>query len=719
MIQVSTRKIYSFFYSQYFSDGLRITLGVLIPALLFSHFNQLATGVSLALGALCVSVVDAPGPVIYKRNSMLICCGLILLVSLITGFVQHNPFLLFIEIVVFAFFFSMFAVYGNRASSIGSCALLIMIFMIEKHMNPQQVVNSSLLILAGGIWYTCLSLAFFQIRPYRAAQQALGECISAVAKYLRVKADFYAGKTNIEENFKSLVSQQISVSQHQDAVREMLFKTRAIVKESTHASRMLLLTFVDLVDLFDQITYTHYNYESLRTAYQPYGVLDEISQLIHHMANNLDRIGFAVQSNHKYKTNHHLNEELEKLKTHIDQIALADQEQSVLVLKKILINLRNISQRLTDMASYTQHDPKAAKKHTPDLEFSRFITHQDYAPRLFFENLSFKSASFKHALRVAVVCGIGFILAKTVATGHHSYWILLTIIVILKPGFSFTKQRNFERLTGTVVGGIIGVLILFFIPDKTVQFLIMLVLMLFTYSFLRLNYIVSVIFMTPYVLIAFGFLGVELVQTVEERVLDTFIGSALAISSVFVIFPNWESDQLNDTLSKVLISNQNYLKTIAERLNGLPLNMVEYKLARKDVYVQSGNLSAAFERMISEPKSKQKHAKDLHKFVVLNHMLSSAIAAIAANLPDKNSIVLPAQIKFARHAQIILLETVKKLKPPTEVVSVGLLASETESTAKEPKFDSTQVDVAFLEDQFRFILKISSDIAKITDTILS
>ncbi|MGI4021167.1 MAG: FUSC family membrane protein, partial [Janthinobacterium lividum] len=594
-MQLPARKIYSFFYSQYFSDGLRITLGVLIPVLIFSQFNQLAIGVDVALGALCVSVVDAPGPTIHKRNSMLICCFLILLVSLITGFVQPNPYLLGIEIVLFSFFFSMFAIYGAKATSIGTCALLIMIFMIEKRMEPQQVINSSLLILAGGIWYTLVSLTFFRIRPYRAAQQALGECISEVAEYLRLKADFYAEKTNIDENYKHLVSQQIAVSQHQDAVRELLFKSRKIVKESTHAGRMLILTFVDLVDLFDQITYTHYDYETLRKTYLQTGILEEISQLINKMAHELDLIGFSVQSNKKYKRTISHTAELENIKTNINQIAAADPEKSTLFLKKILVNIRNINQRLMDTASYTSAS-QTSKKTSPNLEFARFTTHQDYAPRLFLENLSFKSASFKHALRVAIVCAVGFILAKTVVTGHHSYWVLLTIIVILKPGFSFTKQRNSQRLIGTVVGGLIGLLILFLIPDKTVLFFIMLILMLFTYSFLRLNYVVSVIFMTPYVLIAFSFLGVEFIHTVEERVLDTFIGSVLAFSSAFIIFPNWESDQLNENLSKVIISNQNYLKTVTERLNGLPLNMVEYKLARKDVYVESGNLSAAFER---------------------------------------------------------------------------------------------------------------------------
>ena len=715
-LQLPKRKIYSFFYSQYFSDGLRITLGVLIPTLLLNYLGDLAKGVSVALGALCISVVDTPGPALHKRNSMIICCLLIFLVSLITGYIQFNPLFLAVEVILFSFLFSMFAVYGTRASGIGTCALLIMIFMIEKRMEPQQVLPSSLLILAGGVWYSLFSLLFFQIRPYRAAQQALGECIIEVAKYLRLKADFYAEKTNIDENYKNLVSQQIAVSQHQDAVRELLFKTRAIVKESTYTGRMLILTFVDLIDLFDQITYTHYDYQNLRETYQQSGVLADISILIHQMADELEHVGFDVQSHRKHFRKIDYLPELEQLKVHIDQISAADPDKSTLFLKKILVNIRNINQRLIDMGSYTQNAPQVSKTETSNLEFSRFVTHQDYAPSLFTENLSFKSASFKHALRVAIVCGIGFILAKTVATGHHSYWILLTIIVILKPGFSLTKQRNSQRLIGTVVGGLIGFLVLFLIPDKTVQFFIMLILMLFTYSFLRLNYVISVIFMTPYVLIVFSFLGVDFIHTVEERLLDTFIGSALAFSSAFVIFPNWESDQLNQNMSKVIVSNQNYLKIITERLKGKELNTVEYKLARKDVYVESGNLSAAFERMISEPKSKQKHRQEIHRFIVLNHMLSSAIAAIAANLPDKNSISLPAQFKMANHAQLVLKESVKKLGPLTEEIAQKLPITESYST--ENQFDE-HADVLFLEDQLRFILKISTDISKATDLILS
>lgn len=100
-----TREIKSFFYSQYFSDGLRITFGVLLPSILMAQFNQLETGLTLSLGALCVSGADNPGPVIHKRNGMLICGLLMFIVAIATGFARLNVVSMGIEIVALAFFF--------------------------------------------------------------------------------------------------------------------------------------------------------------------------------------------------------------------------------------------------------------------------------------------------------------------------------------------------------------------------------------------------------------------------------------------------------------------------------------------------------------------------------------------------------------------------------------------------------------------------------------
>jgi uncharacterized membrane protein (TIGR01666 family) len=689
---------------------------VLLPSLVLSQVNHFQIGLTLSLGALCVSGADNPGPLIHKRNGMLICSALMFIVAIITGFARLNVYTLGTEIVLLAFLFSMFTVYGNRAASVGTACLLIMILMMEKELKPSEVLGYSATILAGSIWYTLLSITFFSIRPYRAAQQALGENILDVAKFLRLKIDFYHPETDIDENYRKVVSQQIHVSHNQDAVRDLLFKSRLMVKESTNASRILILTFIDLVDMFEEIMATHYDYNLLREKFADTGVLDDIANLLLHIADELDEVGFAIQANSKHKHQPDLNLELDALKSKIDQISANDKEVSTLVLKKILINLRNLNQKTINIFNYYNSRSAALLENRSDVEYSKFVTHQDYDPQLYFDNLTINSSIFKHALRVAMVCLVGFIAAKTshLIKGDHSYWILLTIIVILKPGFSLTKQRNFQRLMGTIGGGLLGVLILKFIPDATAQFIILMVLMVGAYSFQRFNYIVSVFLMTPYILILFEFLGVK--HVVQERIIDTLIGSVIAFVASYVIFPIWEFDQIKESLNDVLKGNINYLKKVAETFSGKAISTTEYKLARKDVYVYSANLSAAFERMTSEPKSKQRHIKEVHKFVVLNHILTSYIANIASGLLRKaDQPTHLDHLKLAKRSITILSETSRKLEvaAPSVAATNSLPATPVNNAQPEITLDSH-----LLKQQLEFITKVSTDIAKITDAIL-
>lgn len=712
-MKIDAREIKSFFYSQYFSDGIRMTFGILFPSLLLMQFNRFDMGITMSLGALCICTIDSPGPLYHKRNGMAIGNLCMFIVAIITGFARLNVFTLGVEITLLSFFFSMFIVYGNRASSIGTCALLIMIFMMDKEAKPNEVLPLSLIVLAGGIWYLLFSLLFFGIRPYRAAQQTLGESIADIAKFIRIKAGFYLSDTDIEENYRKLVSQQIKVSQHQDAVREILFKSRVMVKESTNPSRVLVLTFIDLVDMYEQIMATHYDYGYIRDKFGATGVLKQIADLLNQMGDELDNIAYMVLSNTRNKYRPDFQTDLEKLKLRIDEIGASEQGASNFALRKILVNLRDLNERIRSIYGYySSKSSEALLDKTPDYEYSKFVTRQDYAAHIFSDNLSFNSGTFKHALRVSLVCLIGFVTAKFIALGHHSYWVLLTIIVILKPGFSLSKQRNYQRLVGTIIGGIAGIIILIYIPNKDVQFGLLLVLMIGTYSFLRLNYVVSVLFMTPYVLILFKFLGVGLV--VQERIIDTVIGSTIAFIASYLIFPSWEFEQIQRNLADVINANTCYLNKIAESVSGREVSAMEYKLARKDVYVKSANLSAAFERMTSEPKSKQRKVKDVHKFVVLNHILSSYIATIASSVSSRAIHRSAADnLKLIRKSLAVLNDVNKKLGgSPAETSSSKSLNTEMVQNA-------TSSDDLLLKEQLGFINKISYDIARVTDSIVS
>lgn len=713
-MKLTIREIKSFFYSQYFSDGIRTSIGILLPALVFNYLNQFELGVTLSLGALCVSVVDIPGPVMHKRNAMAICNICIFVVAVVTGFARMNVITLGIEIAIFSFLFSMLIVYGTRAAAVGTGSLLMMVFMIEKGLPANQILTYSLQVTLGGIWYLTFSVLFFTIRPYRAAQQALGESILDVVKFLRIKADFYLPDTDIDENYRKLVSHQIQVSQHQDAVRELLFKSRIVVKDSTNASRVLVLTFIDLIDLYEQILATHYDYKQVREKFGSTGILEAIARVLEQMAHELENIGYAVLSNRRYNHSHDFDAELEQLKKKIDEIAAKDTSTSNLVLKKILINLRDLNKNIHNIfVYYNSRSSKTLIEKPEDVEYSKFVTHQDYAPRIFFDNFSFSSGSFKHALRVSLVCVIGFTIAKLFALGHHSYWVLLTIIVILKPGFSLSKQRNYQRLIGTITGGAIGILILTIIKNTDAQFIFFILFMLGTYSFTRLNYVVSVIFMTPYVLILFKFLGVGHLNLAEERIIDTAIGSSIAFVAMYIIFPTWEFEQVKDNLRDTVHANVNYLVKIAESITGKTVTVTDYKLARKDIYVKSANLSAAFERMTSEPKSKQKKIREIHKFVVLTHILSSYLANLASSVSEKNlHKTQPDNVRLIRKSINVLNDTNRKL-------GGRCVDFVTEKTAVLEEKRTPTANEVLLTEQLGFINKISYDIAKVTDNILT
>jgi uncharacterized membrane protein (TIGR01666 family) len=702
-----SQKIRYFLFSQYLADGVRITLEIIIPTLIFSYFGYLETGITLSLGALCVSISDGPGPVIHKRNGMLYCNIFIFISAVLTGLFNGNIILLGILILAASFIFTMFSVYGSRAASVGFAALLLMILRMTDITPSGEVLEDSLLILGGGVWYMLVALLLFRITPYRPAQRSLGDCIHETSKYLFIKSELYEPDSDIDDLYDKLLKQQVSVNEKQDAVRELLFKNRSLLKESTRTGRLLVLTFVDVVDIFEQIMASWYDYSSLRKKFSQSGILQEISFAIKNIAHEMDGIGEAIQSNNTYKKNFDLAVDLRSLKQQIDQLP---DGQNTMMLKKILVNLRTLGEKTDDILKYFQEDISAKGSLRSHNEYSRFVTHQKINGVVFKNNLNFKSGIFRHSLRVMIACGVGYALSKLLMHGHHSYWILMTIIIILKPAYSLTKQKNADRLLGTVAGGIIGLLLLYFVEDKTVLFLCILFFMLGTYTFKTLNYIVMVVFLTPYVLILFHFLGLGALDVAGERLLDTAVGSALAFLASYFLFPQWESENLRGYMADVLKANIEYLEKLKIIFSGNKISSIDYKLMRKELFVSTANLAGALHRTLSEPKSKQGHVREIYEFVVLNNVLSSNIASLTAAAYNKEK-------RYAKQFMVTVNNSITLLNEGLQKLGNNFI--DLKEYPPGNSFDDSQSVNIQVKEQLDFIYKISLDIKKITGTISS
>ncbi|MGY4386241.1 putative membrane protein (TIGR01666 family) [Pedobacter sp. UYP24] len=709
------RSIQDFLLSTYFADGLRITFGVLCPSLIFAQFGLLQYGMTLSLGALCVSVVDSPGPIVHRRNAMLVTSALITIISILVGLTNSNVYFSVILLVLFSFTFSMFFVYGLRAASIGTAALLIMVLSIDDIRPWSDVLVYTGLIFTGSIWYTLLSYTFYRLRPFRLVQQTLSDSIFEISVFLRAKAKFYRQNTDYDKNYAELLQLQVSVHEKQDAVREVLFRTREIVRESTPEGRFLLLVFADMVDLFEQVMSTYFNYKQLHEQFDQSGILSRYEGVIIRIANELEEIAFALKTNKTPSLPVSLSNDVANLKEGILELEKNNNGTystlGIIALKNIEVNIENILSRIKIVNGYFNESEK--KNLSPrKIDVERFVTHKSIDLAEFFQNLSFGSSVFRHSLRVAIVMLIGFVVSKSLAFSH-SYWILLTILVISKPGFSLTKQRNYQRLIGTVLGAFIGMAILIYIHDKHILFVILLFCMIGCYSFQRKNYVVSVLFMTPYILVLFDFLGMGGLSVARERIYDTLIGSGIALIASYSLFPNWEHEKLKEGMIDVLKANLKYFEEVILFYTAEINDLTNYKVARKEVYVTTANLASLFQRMFSEPKSKQVMIKELHQFTALNHLLSSYIATLSLYSKD-HSFTFSKFDELKPIVQnttyLLTLASENVLKKNSELSNVPLVKARLNEADQ-------QLGEMEISQQFELIQKVAYDIYKLSEKV--
>lgn len=735
------RQYKSFINSHYLNGAIRITVGITLPAILLSYFNNLSAGVVLSIGAMCVGNTDNPGPIHHRRNGMIACVLIIFLVTLLVGWASGSLVMTGILVFVFCFIFSLMSIYGTRASSIGVNALLVMVLNIDRPHHGWDIVVNALYVLAGGAWYTLLSMLLYSFRPYKLVQQALGDCVQATAGYLRIKASFYARDVDYDKSYRQLVDSQVSIHEKQDLVRELLFKSRNIVKESTHTGRVLMMIFLDIIDLFERIMTSQQDYQLLHRSFDDSELLEDCRKLILGLASELDEIGIALMSGKPSEERSELADRIRQVRESFteyrDRYRTAENVESFIGLRNILDSIQDISDRLHTLHGYTTYDRKLSRNFNSDLDYEEFISHQDTDPKLLWENLTLKSNIFRHSLRVSIATIVGYIISGFLPFGH-GYWILLTIIVILKPVYSLTKKRNFERLMGTLGGALVGLVLLYFIKEPRVLFVLMILFMIGTYVFIRTNYLICVTLMTPYVLLLFHLLyPTDFRSILSDRVIDTVIGSVISFLANIFIIPSWEHERITDFMTAAIEANRAYFRDVAGAFLGRPASIQQYKLSRKHAFVALANLSDAFGRMLSEPRRQQKRIAEMHQFVVSNHMLTSHTATLAyyvepyaakygdaAYEPLANDIItkldnaeavlqdeaLPAPSVARKEDLRLLNDRVNFLIQQRKAELGGLAVVESDVRKRLSELKP-------IADQFNFIVNVAADIEKLSITL--
>jgi len=510
-------------------------------------------------------------------------------------------------------------------------ALFIMTLSMENELTVTQAFMHTGLFLAGGLAYLAYAMlvAWF-LRP-RIKQQVLAEALFELARYIQIKADFYDMHTNLQAQFNHLVRQQIVLADKQQASRDLILRGRPGARDA-----VLIQVHYGMIDLYETILSTHTDYALLRRHFADTDVLNRLHELIRKAAHDLESIAFAVTRKRASTASVSYEAEflaveavLQQLQTayaHEDNLMPGMPDEAMIVLRTSYNKVREVIDMIGQLhlASQTPVGPLPV---LPEADMTPFLTQQKYELGLLISSLNLRSSVFRFALRVAMAISVGLLVADHLPYASHGYWIVLTIVIILKPSYSMTKQRRGDRLLGTTIGCALTALILHLVhaPLALLGFLFLATVAVPSFVYIKYRY--TAIAASMQILLQINLMIPNSTGVIGERLLDTLIGAVIATAFSFVL-PSWEYRALPRLIKSVLQANRRYIEATRDLLQSGGRDDLPYRLCRKRFMDCVAALSATLVRMLDEPASKQYAVEELNLFIVENYLVVSHVAAI-------------------------------------------------------------------------------------------
>jgi uncharacterized membrane protein YccC len=705
-----------FFFSHYFFGGVRQGVGMMLPVLILGGiFGHYTIGMVATFGAQCLAIIDQPGgPRRHRMYEMLGGAALGALAVLITGLASTSPPLIWVVVIMQVFAFSMLTVFGKRGSLIGFAALLLMTLTMHAPLSPYQAVLHTAWTVAGSLFYLAFSETFSRLLWLREERQTLALALFSTAEYMATRATFYDEDTDLDDSYRALIARQSAMTDKQQGARDLVLRALPRGKGTRDKQRVMIWNiFVDMLGLVDTLVATNTDYPFLRRSLKGNDILVFMRDALVKMSLDLNRIAVALSMGRAEQRRSSVKAELRAIEYEIEQLrrqGLGEREpETMALIIQVLRRLRNAARIVERLAEHTKASPDAVPTDSLRIgkSLTRFLSRQPVRFGMITSNLSMDSPHFRYALRVTTAAAVIMTLTSRWLTAEysaHNYWIMLTVTIIMKPGFALTRQRNSWRLTGTLIG-CVAALALFEVTNMNeILFGVLIVACILGNSLVQINYMASAIFNTLFVVLVFHFVspGTVSIAVAAERALDTVIGSVLAFLCSY-LFPWWETRSISPLAKAAANANREYLQAglvyveamqrqVSSVPAGSPITFADesagafdadmnWRLARKNVHIAFGNFAESFYRMMSEPRSHQVNVPEVNNLLIQNHVLASQITAaipLLATLKDT-----PPNMRRALNEAVASLDL--KNTPPAETIPLNEIENEGElATAAYP-----------------------------------
>lgn len=219
--------------------------------------------------------------------------------------------------------------------------------------------------------------------------------------------------------------------------------------------------------------------------------------------------------------------------------------------------------------------------------------------------ISRKNITVRHALFYGLFIMIASLLAHTLGF-NRPYWVpVACAAVLIGANTTLTIHRAIQRSLGTIVGTVIGGLILSLEPSGFYLILVVGLLQLCVELVIVRNYVFANMFIAPLVLVLVETMnpGNTVSYFVTARVVDTVVGSLIAILAVLLLWRGIHTRFLPIILKETVVNMQELLRAIHS-------NDHENKHIKK-LMNSLIELRAAYDRSLGDFSSSQQQAEVL------------------------------------------------------------------------------------------------------------
>jgi uncharacterized membrane protein YccC len=215
---------------------------------------------------------------------------------------------------------------------------------------------------------------------------------------------------------------------------------------------------------------------------------------------------------------------------------------------------------------------------------------------------------------------------------QRSYWVPLTVAIVLKPDYGSVFARAVQRGIGTIVGAVAGAVLLALFHGAWLLVPFGVLAALLPYGRNR-NYGLLATFLTPLVVVLVDLLKPVGWRLAGDRLVDTLIGCAIVLVVGFAPWPMSWYAHLPGKFGQAALDVCEYMKEALDApapASGAAVSSAAARSRRlRSTYRALGDLRAEFQRTMSEPPSISRSAAAWWPAVVGLEQVLDAITSVS------------------------------------------------------------------------------------------